>query len=128
MKNVKRNGMLLPPPPPAYDFFGNDAPDDDDFCEIDQDEYDAPPNDYSTLYSSNNNNSTISDNSSFRKSPKKTHSPSKSIVDISPSKFMDPGKLEIGRFVGNIRNDGVTGEFDGFNFGHSKIMLNVRNK
>src|SRR2546429_278799 len=54
----------------------------------------------------------------------KSQCPSTSIM-ASPSKFMDPGKLEVGKFIGNVQNDGVTGEFDGFNFSHSKIMLNV---
>jgi len=104
---------------PQYDFFGNDAPDHS--YDIDETEEDFTNLSYKNSF--NVNNSYMS-NDPYHVSPKKEKILS-TCPFRSPSKFMDSGKLEAGQFVGNVANDGITGEFDGFNYGHSKIMINV---
>lgn len=93
--------------------------------------------DFATTSTSSAENSYNLNNSSIRMlaSPtRKSHTTTSGALNkslnsssiTSPSKFfMDPGNLEIGEFLGNVRNDGITGEFDGYNFAHSKIMTNV---
>lgn len=45
----------------------------------------------------------------------------------SPNKEETPSVLPptAARFTGNVRNDGVTGEFSGMNYPHCKEMLKV---
>ena len=38
---------------------------------------------------------------------------------------VNPNALAIGKFIGNVTNHGTTGEFDGFKYAHSSMMLNV---
>ncbi len=50
-------------------------------------------------------------------------------VYMTPSKMNQscPMKASNGAcFSGNVRNDGITGEFSGMNYPHSKEMLKVR--
>lgn len=42
------------------------------------------------------------------------------------SKF-EKDSVEYGKFTGNYKNDGVSGEFDGLTYSHSQEMLKVYN-
>lgn len=43
----------------------------------------------------------------------------------SPGGRINPNKFAVGKFVGKVTNHGTTGEFDGFSYPHSSMMLNV---
>lgn len=44
--------------------------------------------------------------------------------DKAKSKF-EKNNVEYGKFTGNYKNDGVSGEFDGLTYSHSQEMLKV---
>lgn len=43
----------------------------------------------------------------------------------SPGGKIDPNTFPVGQFIGKVVNHGTTGEFDGYKYPHSKIMLDV---
>jgi len=51
----------------------------------------------------------------------------KHINDTAKSKF-GKDNVEYGKFIGNYKNDGVSGEFDSLTYSHSEEMLKVHNK
>jgi len=44
--------------------------------------------------------------------------------DTAKSKF-EKDNVEYGKFIGNYKNDGVSGEFDSLTYSHSEEMLKV---
>ena len=61
-------------------------------------------------------------------SPNKTVSYSSSVYNLSAGNNKNKQKPvtgALGSFHSNIKNDGITGEFDGTNYPHSKEMLKV---
>jgi len=48
----------------------------------------------------------------------------KLINDTAKSKF-EKDNVEYGKFIGNYKNDGVSGEFDSLTYSHSEEMLKV---
>jgi hypothetical protein len=133
--NSKQNCLRDIPEIPQYDFFGNDCP-EDNFNVEDEEEYMESDNtannsryQTSSVTSSFAEDSYRNTSTSFTKSPPR--SPNKKLgtsttkSSKSPCGFLDAGKFEPGNFLGKVQNDGITGEFDGFNYGHSKIMQTV---
>jgi len=108
-----------------YDFFGaNSSP---SFEVYDEEAYDYPVEPESDNF---NYSSELS--SSIYTSPQKRESlallkkPSPlKLGSVSPGGKIDPNKFPVGKFVGKVTNHGTTGEFDGFEYPHSKMMLNV---
>ncbi len=115
----------------AYDFFGTGS--SPSFVCDEDDEEDCYPNTDSDYLESSSNSGQAQSNvplsfaSPVRKSQPGT---SKGVTPLrlgsaSPGGKIDPNKFPVGKFTGNVVNDGTSGEFDGFRYAHSKMMLTV---
>lgn len=45
--------------------------------------------------------------------------------DVKPKSKFEKNNVEFGKFTGNYKNDGISGEFDGSTYSHSQEMLKV---
>lgn len=115
----------------AYDFFG--AASSPSFFRDEDDEDDCyPTTDSDYLESSSNSGQQVQSSVPSFASPMRKSQPgtSKSVTPVrlgsaSPGGKIDPNKFHVGKFTGNVVNDGTSGEFDGFRYAHSKMMLTV---
>lgn len=122
------------------DYDENDIPEEGGSPQIVDDlanyDFDEPMEDYATEpqtslipYNANHTSSTAS--SSRRTSDSALARPPDLITvpDDSPQKSSDRSgdlaKNGTARFIGNVQNDGTTGEFDGFRFPHSQTLRNT---
>jgi hypothetical protein len=48
-----------------------------------------------------------------------------SAIHVNANGGIDPSHLGVGVFRGDVINDGITKEFDGYKFEHSRIMMQV---
>ena len=55
----------------------------------------------------------------------KGSSSTRAAIPVNKNGGIDPSHLGIGIFRGDVINDGITSEFDGFKFEHSKMMMKV---
>lgn len=112
-----------------YDFFGAaTSPSSFDASEEMEEDFEPfePPSDFDSMNSYNRSQSSIiaspisnkKTNGSIKPSPLRLGS-------TSPGGKINPKKFPVGNFIGNVTNHGTTGEFDGYSFAHSKIMLTV---
>jgi len=113
--------------PMKYDFFGNALPEEDTNIDdlLDEEEEFASTSavsiDQPNLNVSHIDYTDKIFHSSRSPVKKNIQSPAKNTPPLVASKE----SIEIGNFRGNIINHGTTGEFDGFKYAHSKIMLSV---